>query len=81
MWVGQTGRGWGSAGGKEFGIQQVVWDGRTMPFAMHDLKLTEKGFRIVFTKPVDPEVGVEPDNYLEGGAISTTRSTDRPRRK
>ena len=63
MWVGQTGRGWGSAGGKEFGIQQVVWDGRTMPFAMHDLKLTEKGFRIVFTKPVDRKLASEPDNY------------------
>ena len=63
MWVGQTGRGWGSAGGKEFGIQQVVWDGRTMPFAMHDLKLTEKGFRIVFTKPVDRKLAADSNNY------------------
>ena len=34
-----------------------------MPFAMHDLKLTEKGFRIVFTKPVDRKLASEPDNY------------------
>ncbi|MFP6888060.1 MAG: PQQ-dependent sugar dehydrogenase [Opitutales bacterium] len=53
LWVGQTGRGWGSAGGKEFGLQRVVWDGKTKPFAMYDVKLTQTGFRITFTKPID----------------------------
>jgi hypothetical protein len=63
MWVGQTGRGWGSAGGKEFGLQQVSWDGETLPFSMLDVKLTKKGFQITFTKPVDPKLAGDPENY------------------
>ena len=63
MWVGQTGRGWGSAGGKEFGLQQVSWDGATLPFSMLDLKLTKKGFQLVFTKPVDEELATDLTNY------------------
>jgi len=63
MWVGQTGRGWGSAGGKEFGLQQVSWDGNTIPFSMLDLKLTRKGFQITFTKPVDRKLAEDLNNY------------------
>ena len=63
MWVGQTGRGWGSAGGKEFGLQQISWDGKTIPFSMFDLKLTAKGFQITFTKPVDRKLAEDLNNY------------------
>jgi hypothetical protein len=63
MWVGQTGRGWGSAGGKEFGLQQVSWDGHTIPFSMLDLKLTRKGFQITFTKPVERKHAEDLNNY------------------
>jgi hypothetical protein len=64
LWVGQTGRGWGSAGGKEFGLQRLVWDGKTQPFSMHDVKLTKTGFHITFTKPVDPTLASEVKSYL-----------------
>ena len=63
LWVGQTGRGWGSAGGKEYGLQQVKWDGKTTPFSMHDVKLTKNGFRITFTKPADQTLASDPANY------------------
>lgn len=63
MWVGQTGRGWGSAGGKEFGLQQISWDGKTIPFSMFDLKLTTKGFQITFTKPVNRKLAEDLNNY------------------
>lgn len=63
MWIGQTGRGWGSAGGKEFGLQQLSWDGETIPFSMLDIKLTKKGFQITFTKPVDSKLAGDPENY------------------
>ena len=63
LWVGQTGRGWGSAGGKEYGLQQVKWDGKTTPFSMHDVKLTKNGFRITFTKPADRTLASAPANY------------------
>ena len=64
LWVGQTGRGWGSAGGKEYGLQRVAWDGKTTPFSMHDVKLTKTGFTITFTKPVDPAMAKEATNYM-----------------
>ena len=63
LWVGQTGRGWGSAGGKEFGLEQVKWDGKTTPFSMHDVKLTKEGFRITFTKPVDKNLAEDLEKY------------------
>ena len=64
LWVGQTGRGWGSAGGKEFGLQRVTWDGKTKPFAMHDVKLTKTGFQITFTKPVDTVNAADVASYV-----------------
>ncbi|WP_158969231.1 hypothetical protein [Paraglaciecola sp. L3A3] len=52
LWVGQTARGWGAAGGKPFGLQKVVWDGTT-PFELHNIKLTKTGFTLTFTDKVD----------------------------
>ena len=53
LWVGQTGRGWRSVGGKTEGVQRVIWDGKTVPFEMHSLRLTRTGFRLAFTRPAD----------------------------
>ncbi|MCP4784661.1 MAG: hypothetical protein GY903_10335 [Fuerstiella sp.] len=55
LWVGQTGRGWRSVGGKVEGLQRIEWDGRTVPFEMHSMKLTPSGFAVRFTRPVDPK--------------------------
>ncbi len=52
LWVGQTGRGWKSKGGKLYGLQKVVWDG-TNPFEILDIKLTDTGFNITFTENLD----------------------------
>ena len=54
LWVGETGRGWGSVGDLPFGLERVTWDGKTVPFCIKDIKLEKGGFRISFTKPVDP---------------------------
>lgn len=53
LYVGQTNRGWGSTGGKAFGLQRLVWTEVT-PFEMHAMKLTKTGFDVTFTKPLDP---------------------------
>ncbi len=53
LWVGQTGRGWASKGGKMEGLQRVSWDGKTTPFEMHSMTLTETGFAIRFTRAAD----------------------------
>lgn len=51
LWVGQTGRGWGSVGGKTFGLQRISWDGKTTPFEVKAITLNPDGFRVSFTKP------------------------------
>jgi len=63
LWIGQTGRGWRSAGEKIFGLQRIVWDGRTVPMEMHSISLTKTGFRIQFTKPVDRQAAADLANY------------------
>jgi cytochrome c551/c552 len=52
LFVGQTNRGWGSAGDKNEGLQRVFWNGK-MPFEMKEVKSTPDGFEISFTKPAD----------------------------
>jgi hypothetical protein len=53
LWTGQTNRGWGSRGSKSFGLQRVVWDGKTIPFEIQDVKLIKDGFKVTFTQEVD----------------------------
>lgn len=52
--VGQTNRGWGSLGGKPYGLQRIVYSG-VVPFEMHHVTLTSSGFDLTFTKPLDPQ--------------------------
>lgn len=54
MFAGQTNRGWGSLGGKPYGLQRLVYTG-TEPFEVHHINLTKDGFSLTFTKPVDPD--------------------------
>jgi hypothetical protein len=63
LWIGQTGRGWRSAGAKTFGLQKVVWDGKTIPMEMLTVSLTKQGFQIRFTKPVDKTAAAQVENY------------------
>lgn len=53
LFAGQTNRGWGSLGGKPYGLQRVVYTGAE-PFEIHHVALTADGFALTFTKPVDP---------------------------
>src|SRR5262245_11228279 len=54
LMVGQTNRGWGSLGGKPYGLQRIAYDGK-VPLEMHHVTLTKDGFDITFTKPIWPE--------------------------
>jgi hypothetical protein len=62
MYVGMTNRGWGSLGGKPWGLQRLVYTG-VAPFEIHSMKLTKTGFDLVFTKPVDPETAKRLEAY------------------
>jgi cytochrome c551/c552 len=52
LFVGETNRGWGSAGDKNEGFQRLIWNGKT-PFEMKAVRAMPDGFEIEFTKPVD----------------------------
>jgi len=54
LFAGQTNRGWGSLGGKPYGLQRLVYTGE-MPFEIHHVALTPTGFDLTFTKPLDPK--------------------------
>ncbi len=54
LMAGQTNRGWGSLGGKPYGLQRIAYDGKE-PFEIHHVALTKTGFDLVFTKPIAPE--------------------------
>jgi glucose/arabinose dehydrogenase len=58
LWVGQTDHGWPG----DRGIQRIVWDGRT-PFDVHTMRLTEEGFDLTFTRPVDPSTAQGDSTY------------------
>jgi len=62
LYVGETNRGWGSAGTTTSGLERLVWTGKT-PFEMLDVKAKPDGFEITFTKPVNKELAEDLDSY------------------
>ena len=62
MFVGMTSRGWASTGKEMFGLQRLVWSGKT-PFEMKTIKAQNDGFIVEFTKPVDAKTGANPASY------------------
>jgi len=53
LYVGQTARGWGSTGGKPYGLQRIRFLG-VVPPEILSLQLTRTGFKARFTQPIDP---------------------------
>jgi type 1 glutamine amidotransferase len=62
LFVGQTDRGWGSLGGKSYGLQRLVWTGET-PLEIETLKLTPTGFVLTFTRALDPSSATNAAHY------------------
>jgi hypothetical protein len=62
LYAGQTDRGWGSVGGKPYGLQRLVYTG-VVPFEVHSMKLTRSGFELTFTKPLDAASAGRPAGY------------------
>jgi cytochrome c551/c552 len=52
LFVGETNRGWGSAGTTNSGLQQLVWAGK-VPMEMKTVRAMPDGFEIEFTMPLD----------------------------
>ncbi len=49
-------------GAGEDGLQRVRWDGRVAP-DVHDIRLTERGFRLTFTRPMNRDTLAAAGNY------------------
>ncbi|WP_064198274.1 MULTISPECIES: c-type cytochrome [Emticicia] len=62
MFVGETNRGWGSAGNTTAGVERLVWTGK-MPFEMKTMKAMPDGFEIEFTKPVNKATAADFKSY------------------
>ncbi|MCS7468458.1 hypothetical protein NZK35_17535 [Stieleria sp. ICT_E10.1] len=60
--VGGTNRGWPVRGPREFAIQRLDWTG-IVPFEIKQLNALPEGFRVTFTKPVDPDIASQPESY------------------
>jgi mono/diheme cytochrome c family protein/glucose/arabinose dehydrogenase len=59
LYVAQTTRGWGPGDG----MQRIVWTGQT-PFEIRTMRLTDRGFRLNFTAPLDRGSAGEATRYL-----------------
>ncbi len=62
LFVGETNRGWGSAGDANEGLQRLVYTGK-IPFEMNEVHARPDGFEISFTKPFDPETARDLASY------------------
>lgn len=61
-----TSRQWPVRGTEPFALQRIDWNGMT-PFEVKVINIQKDGFRISFTKPVDPKIAAMTESY----AIST----------
>jgi len=62
VFVGLTNRGWSSLGTASYGLQRLVWTGKT-PFEIQEMRARHDGFELVFTSPVDRDAASSPDAY------------------
>ncbi|MCA9069385.1 MAG: hypothetical protein KDA84_10700, partial [Planctomycetaceae bacterium] len=62
VFVGLTNRGWSSLGTAAYGLQRLVWTGKT-PFEILEMKAQPDGFELVFTQPVDRKIASDVKTY------------------
>jgi azurin len=74
LFVGETNRGWGSVGPKDYGLERLVWTGR-VPFELAEVKAQPDGFVLRFTQPVDVKSASDPASYSVSGFTYKYHST------
>lgn len=62
LFVGETNRGWGSAGEASEGLQRLLWN-KLVPFEMLSVHAKPDGFEIEFTHPVDAKSATDIASY------------------
>jgi hypothetical protein len=62
VFAGLTNRGWSSLGTASYGLQRLVWTGKT-PFEIKEMHARPDGFELVFTQPVERNSAGDPASY------------------
>ena len=62
MLCGLSNRGWSSLGSSSYGLQRLVWTGKT-PFEIQEMRATSDGFELLFTRQVDWKSASDPASY------------------
>ncbi len=65
LFVGETDRGWGSIGGRPYGLQRIVYTG-VEPFEIRAMRVHQSGFELEFTLDLDPKSASDPASYELG---------------
>ena len=60
--LGGTNRGWPVRGPRPYALQRLDWTGVT-PFEVKEINARPEGFRVTFTKPVDPKIASQGGSY------------------
>ncbi len=60
--AGGTNRGWPVRGPKAYAIQRLDWTG-VVPFEIREINVSPDGFRLSFTKPINPGLASNPGTY------------------
>jgi cytochrome c551/c552 len=63
LFVGETNRGWGSAGDANEGLERLVYEAGKTPFEMKAVRAMPDGFEIEFTNPVDLKTANDLSSY------------------
>jgi glucose/arabinose dehydrogenase len=58
LWIGQNAHGWLG----DLGIQRIVFTGK-QPVDIYSMNLTEKGFDLTFTEPMEESAATNPENF------------------
>lgn len=66
LFAGETARGWGSVGPKQYGLERLAWTGQ-VPFEIKEVTAQPDGFVLTFTQPVDRATAEKPESYTIGG--------------
>ena len=74
MFVGLTNRGWSSLGSAGYGLQRLVWTGKT-PFEIQEMRAKPDGFELLFTQPVDSQTAGDVASYAMSSYTYTYQST------
>tara|TARA_R110002072_G_scaffold102124_3_gene224737 strand:+ start:5361 stop:6947 length:1587 start_codon:yes stop_codon:yes gene_type:complete len=62
VYLGLTNRGWSSLGTSPYGLQRLIWTGKT-PFEIQEMRAKPDGFELVFTRPVDLDSASDVRSY------------------